>query len=160
MNPRPRYVENISISIRNSIGLFQRFTIVRSNKGDIYFNYLGSEPENNTHSTYHQCGVYHHKSYGYKIFEKSKQRPNSNFVGTESIANTKITGKDARSINMQCKLSDFTGVMEIPQNLVNTSQGKQISIDLVEPNQKPWPSTNPYAKVIAQQIFKTHSPWI
>ena len=160
MQNRNQYPEKYSIAVKDNDGLFQRFSIVRSKAGDIYFNFLGSEPEHNPHISYHQSGATHNKFYNHKIFKNNKQRPNLNFRDTENIVYTCINYKDAMAINMLCVASEFTDVMEIDATLINSEFGKQLSVDLIDPNTKPWPSTYPYSKILKQQIFKQNIPWI
>jgi len=160
MHNSKHYPEKYSIAVRTVDGLFQRFLIRRSKSGNVYFNFLGSKPEYNPHISYHQSGASHNKFFDQKIWQKSKQQLSVNFRGTENVAYTHINSKDALAINMLCDYSKFTDVMEIPESLVNIEFGQQLSVDLIEPDTEPWPSTYPYAKIIQQQIFRQNIPWI
>jgi len=152
--------EKYSIAVKTGDGLFQRYSIKRTKSGDVYFSFLGCKSKNNVHNSLHASGEFHHKINNKKIFKKNTQQPNVKFRGTENIVYTSLNTKDAQGINKQYDSSKFTDVMEISESLVNIDFGKQLSVDLIEPDAKPWPSTCPYANIIQQQIFKLSIPWI
>ena len=35
-----------------------------------------------------------------------------------------------------------------------------LSVDLIEPDAKPWTSVSPYVKIFQQKTFKDSTPWI
>jgi len=154
------HTEKYCIAVRTKMELLQRYSITRSVEGDVYFNFLGSEPEHAPHNSKHASGISHHKSYGHKIFVKSGQKPNADYKGAETIASTSISSTDTEAIHLICNPSEYSEIMEIPESLVSSGQAKLLSVDIVEPGEKPWVSTDQHSRVLRQKIFKQQVPWI
>ena len=120
-----------------------------------------------SHTSYHASGEYHHrindtkkqKKDRQKIQEKQRQQPDKNFSGTENLIRTAIEIDDHSKINIPCKESEFQGLFEIPiTDLKPRPRLIQLSVDLVEPNEKP--VLPPRAITIREADFQDSVPWI
>ena len=149
-----------AIAIKDGADLFLIFTIAKSAKDDFYVNFNGQSSDHKPHSSYHQSGQLHHKSHNRKVFPIRKRQSTKNFSGSEVIITTSIKQGDGKAWNVKCEPKNYADIMVIDDKIITPKFGYNFEVEILEPGTDPWISTYPYAKVIQQQIFKKHSPWI
>jgi hypothetical protein len=150
----------IAIAVRDASELLVILTVCRSPQGDVYVNFpRDHKPKWKPHSSYHASGQHHQKSYSHKGLMRHRQRPDSNFRGTENIVTTRVTADDGRVLNIPCARDSFDGVFEIPIAVLNSgSSCVDLSVDIAEPGSTA--IITPGSKILVQSAFKDSVPWI
>ena len=164
-NNNPRDERTFAVAIRDAKELFLWILIRRSPLGDIYYAWpIGrSGPEWkkwNPQGSYHKDGRSHHKSFDLKVFPQQRQKPDSEFRGTERFISRPIARNEPRAFSAICDLSKFTAVMEVPVTILSNETYKTyIAIDVSEPGGQPILQI-PGASILQQQTFDDSIPWI
>lgn len=138
--------------------------IVRKDKGDVIVAWQMTDdhtsarvPSWNPHSSYHQSGRSHSKSYNRASVIKQRQKPDPSFKGREQV---EATNADRMlSTLFPYSPDNFDGAIEIPIEMVSGKQNQFLSVDLVEPGIDPIRLTG-QDKVLLEAIFKDSIPWI
>jgi len=122
-----------AVAVRDS-DLFLLLSVRRGSAGDIYVN-IPRDPAWSPHSSYHASGQHHHKSFGYKMDVRHRQKPDANFSGAELIVDCPVAQSEPRAINALCSSSDFDEVLEIPLDEIGENKYlTHVRIDLVAQN--------------------------
>lgn len=150
----------IAVAVRDGAELFLVLSICRSPQSDVYVNFPRDHiPDWKPHSSYHASGQHHQKSFDHKALVDHRQKPNSNFSGTENIVTTGIASDEPRAINKHCNAGDFQKVFEIPLTELSPEKYRTfISVDVTDTNSLPL--ITPGATVIRQDVFQDVIPWI
>ena len=153
-----------AVAIRDGQDLFLWLRVRRAIRGDIYYMIptRGSGPDRkkwNPHGSHHKDGQRHHKSFGKKIFAEQRQKPNSDFTGSETLVTRPIASHQPRAFCGICDPTEFSEVMEVPTTLLSPKTYETyISIDLTEPDGLP--IITALGEVVAQRAFRDAPPWI
>jgi hypothetical protein len=112
-----------AVAVRDGDDLFLWIRIRRANTGDIYYMFptgrTGSEWKRwDPHGSLHKDGHFHHKSFERKIFPEQRQKPDSDFKGTEQLVTRPIASDEPRAFNVPCDPAKFSEVMEVPVGLL------------------------------------------
>ena len=153
-----------AVAIRDGQDLFLWFRVRRASLGDIYYMIPtgGSGPDWkkwDPHGSHHKDGRRHHKSFGQKILAEQRQKPDSDFTGSETLITRPIASHEPRASGVICNPIEFSEVMEVPASLLSSKRYETyISIDLTEPDGPP--IVTALGEVVAQQAFRDAPPWI
>ncbi|MBI3860072.1 MAG: hypothetical protein HY296_07560 [Thaumarchaeota archaeon] len=144
-----------AVAVRDDPYLWLVLWVRRSVKGE-YFVFLPlNDPDWDPHTSYHRDGLLHHKSYDKKLFVSKKQLPDARFRGTEQMLIRPFELEMIRAAKVLCNPSQFTGVFEIPGDLIR-QRGCGVAIDLTEGNGPPL--AQPRAEIIKQMRFSHAVP--
>jgi hypothetical protein len=153
-----------AVAIRDGQDLFLWIRIRRARLGDIYYMFPTgrSEPEWqkwNPHGSHHKDGRRHHKSFDRKIMPEQRQKPDSDFRGSENLIIRPITFHEPRAFGVICDPAEFSEVMEVPASILSTKTFEtHIAIDLTEPGGPPILMVA--GEVVARRAFSDAPPWI
>lgn len=144
-----------AVAVQDDPNLWLVLWVKRSLKGD-YFVFLAlNDSKWDPHTSYHRDGGFHHKSYDQKVITSRKQIPNAGFQGTEQMLIRPFELEMIRAAKVLCNPSQFTGVFEIPGDLIR-QRGCGVAIDLTEGNEPPL--AQPRAEIIKQMRFSHAVP--
>jgi hypothetical protein len=153
-----------AVAIRDGKDLFLWLRLRRAKLGDIYYAIPTgrSEPERkkwDPHGSHHRDGRTHHKSFDQKTFQQQRQKPDSDFHGTEQLITRPISSDEPRAFGVICDPSKFSEVMEVPISMISSKKYEtSIAVDLTEPNGEP--IITPGGKILAWHSFTDSIPWI
>jgi hypothetical protein len=152
-------MRHIAIAIRD-VNLFLEATVVRKASTDVYVNFPRDHvPMWKPHSSYHQSGKHHQKSFGKAFLGQKKQEPDFAFKGTENLVAFGIDSSGYKNLNLRCDPNDFSDVFEIPAALLRPEKySTSLYVDLVEPGVSPL--LIPGGLVRQQEFYKDTEPWI
>ena len=85
------------IAVRDDDGLWLLARIRRSRDGDVYYMEQSADPAVDFHVSYHNSGIRHLRSYGWKRFVSQLQRPDASFRGVETVFASGFPPGEARS---------------------------------------------------------------
>ncbi|HLD63536.1 MAG TPA: hypothetical protein VI913_01435 [Candidatus Peribacteraceae bacterium] len=150
----------IAVAVRDACDLLVILTVCRSPQGDVYVNFPRDyNPKWKPHSSYHASGQHHQKSYNHKALLRNRQRPDTNFRGTENVVTTRVNVDDGHALNITCAPNSFDDVFEIPVAALNAGAScVDLSVDIAEPGSPA--IITPGAKILVQSAFKHFVPWI
>src|SRR5438093_6575327 len=100
--------EMYAVAVRDK-ELFLFLRIRRNSKGEVFVMFpregMFTEEKKawNPHSSYHEDGRTHQKSFDQKLMVRQRPRPDKTFTGTQNIVATGITTEEAREINVRCQ---------------------------------------------------------
>lgn len=152
-----------AVAVRDGQDLFLWLRIRRAKLGDIYYvipaDRSGPDWKKwNPHGSHHRDGRRHHKSFGQKILAEQRQKPDSDFIGSETLITRPIASHE-RAFGGICDPDEFFEVMEVPASILSSKTYETyISIDLTEPDFPP--IITALGKVVAQRAFRDAPPWI
>jgi len=153
-----------AVAIRDGKDLFLWLRIRRAKLGDIYYAIPTGRPEGewkrwNPHGSHHKDGRSHHKSFNEKIIAERRQKPDSDFRGTEHLITRPIASDEPRAFGESCDPAKFSDLMELPISMISSKKYEtNIAVDLTEPHGEP--IITPGGKIIAQKSFTDSIPWI
>ena len=168
-NRRDRGGYLCAIAVRDGAELRAFMLVERSKAGDIYVNVLpGHLQDSNMHSSYHQSGQVHHKSFGgIAGFPRHYPKPDANFKGVQGLLMMGIDLKDVRAVGIPCVESEFDMVFEIqsgdlradvPKTHEGVGMGATLSFTIAEPGQPA--IINQGSKIVRELVLKDAVPWI
>lgn len=158
-------VRRFGIVINHADGTQRLFgTVSRSDKGDVYVNWIVDEPPRRSivppwkpHASYHASGQVHSKSHNHTAIKKIRQVPGPTFKGNEPV---EATNSDrALSASLPVVTETFDDKLEIDVSLISGLTSQAIAVDLVEPGISPSQLTGNDV-VLAQKTFSDQIPWI
>lgn len=147
-----------AITVRREGGKFLFLRIVRAPQGDIYVPFpIPGPKEWSPHLSLHRDGQCHYKDFDRRSLARRLITPDEEFRGTENLVNIareKDHWQNASEPFVPSCFSDYfqIDVLKLPCN----SQWTQLSIDIVEPGQKP----RLVGELIDQKFFRHEIPWI
>ena len=154
-----------AVAVRDGKDLFLWIRLRRTGSTDIYYVFPTGRDEQsewkkwNPHGSWHKDGRTHHKSYDRKSFARQRQKPDSNFTGSENLITRPIARNEPRAFGVPCHPAEFSQVMEIPAGVLSDKRYEtQISIDLTERGGNP--ILVPGCRVLAQHVFNDSVPEI
>lgn len=153
-----------AVAVRDEGDLFLWIRIRRAKLGDIYYAFPIGRSERdwqqwNPHGSHHKDGRRHHKSFDKKIFPAQRQKPDSDFKGSETLITRPIATHEPRTFGVICDPAKFSEVMEMPSSILSSKKYETyISIDLAEPHSPP--ILTALGEVVAQRAFSDAAPWI
>lgn len=160
VTPETNQIRRFAVAVRDGTDLFLYLTICRGKAGDVYVNFPRDfEPDWKPHSSYHATGQHHQKSFDHKALLRHRQKPDTNFRGTENVVITGIASDEPRSFNSLCEEIKFQAVFEIPCGELSLEKYRTfLSVDLAYPIGEP--VITPGAKVLRQAVHQDAVPWI
>ena len=149
-----------ALAIRDGAELFLVLLVRRDVKGDLYTIYPRREPGGwNPHTSYHASGQHHQKIFGRGFMVCQRQKPDTDFCGTENVTTIGVAADEPRAINMLCKPERFAAVLEVPIEETRSDKYRTfIAVDLAQPGGQP--IILPEARIIRQAKFTDAIPWI
>lgn len=151
-------MRRIAIAVRDT-GLFLVATIVRK-AANVYVEFPGDHVTGwEPHSSYHESGQHHQKSFNQHFLSQKKQKPDSTFKGAVSVVAFGLDSGGHKALNLPCDPNDFSDVFEIPVTLLRPEKySTDVYVDLVEPGVDPL--LIPGATVLQQERYRDAEPWI
>jgi hypothetical protein len=142
------------VAVREGGDLWLVLWVKRNRKGEFFVMVPRAKKDWHPHTSYHQDGTFHSKSFGRKGIVQQRQPLTGTFRGTEHLG--AYGGYGPKSVGAICDPSAFTGIVEVPSGILGPNDGR-ILVDLVEPGHEPLSSP---LKEITRQTFKDDVPWI
>jgi hypothetical protein len=143
-----------AVAVREGGNLWLVLWVRRNAKGEFFVMVPRAKKDWDPHTSYHQDGTFHSKSFDHKLTVQKRQPLTGQFHGAEHLG--AYSGYGPKTVGAICDPAAFSGFVEVPPGILGPKDGL-IIVDLVEPDQEPisWPF-----KEIARQTFKDDVPWI
>ena len=137
-----------AVAISDASGLWSTLWVKCSPKGDTYVFYARGDGSTNAHTSYHNDGSYHSKTYGMIGLSQRRQPLTGAFTGCEHLGMFQGHGK---SIGAVCDPCVFDGVVRVEANVLGPRHGA-VGVELVAPgHESMW---NPYANdIYRREVF-------
>jgi Protein of unknown function (DUF2934) len=154
LQPAPgQYLYAVAIEERPDLWL--TLWIRRNWKGEFFVMRPRGDRDWEPHTSYHENGNLHMKSYGGKLFSPLKRQSlKGTFRGSEDLGF--YAGHGGKSIGAVCDPTVFSGVVKVSPGVLGPCDG-EVKVDLIEPGHEPmaFPGT-----VAAEQVFRDFVPWL
>jgi hypothetical protein len=143
-----------AVAVREGGNLWLVLWVRRNRKGEFFVMVPRAKKDWDPHTSYHQDGTFHSKSFDHKHTVQKRQPLTGEFHGTEHLG--AYAGYGPKTVGAICEPAAFSGVAEVPSGILGPKDGL-IIVDLVEPGHEPitWPF-----KEIARRTFEDDVPWI
>jgi hypothetical protein len=144
------------IAFRDGSDLWLALWIKRSAKGEFFIFHPTVDGSWNPHSSLHNDGTFHMKSHNNVVLQPQQRQAPCSIKGTEHLG--AYGGFAPKTIGALCDPADFTGVFEVPPNVLGPRNG-MVTVDLMEPGSDAQPLAHP-AEEIGRQVFTDAAPHV
>jgi hypothetical protein len=143
-------------AVRDGSHLWLTLWVRRSRKGDFFVMAPRRDSHWDVHTSYHQNGTLHKKSYGHKTVETNCQPLRGVFRGTQSLG--AYGGHAPKDIGAICDPTAFSGVVEVAPGVLGPIHGT-VTVDLAEPGCDPTRVLS-FSRIVQREVFRDFVPWV
>jgi hypothetical protein len=146
-----------AVAVRDGCDLWLTLWIRRSWKGEFFVFRPCSDSDWIPHTSYHQNGNVHMKSFDRRVLAPVQRQPLTGvFKGTVNLGT--YAGHSPKDVGAICDSTAFSGVIEVAPGILGPRHGA-VTVDLVEPGCAAM-RTFPWARQVQEQTFRDFLPWI
>ncbi len=149
---------DFAVAVRDEQGLYLHLHLRREPRGDVFVNFWEWQPGHRPHTSYHESGRHHQKSYGYPTQKHWRPRPDGSFTSNENVVTTLISVEGVKAVNEPCNPADFGETFAIPGALLPADRQQMIAVDLVAEGARE--IQMPSSRIVDQRTFRDAVPWI